>query len=172
MESLREQILILVSTPVYLVIIGLELLLSHYRPGKGYSFKDTFTNVFLMLMNSVLDLLLRGFYLGVLAYCWQHRLIGIETAFIYWVLLVLIEDFMYYWLHRFDHEFVCSGRCMLRIILLTNSILLLVSVLLSFSLLSFYLFYSSGLCWVSSRSILLLFILPHRPGASLYIPSK
>lgn len=104
MESLREQILLLISTPVYMIIIGLELLLSHYRPKKLYSFKDTFTNVFLMLMNSLLDLLMRGFYLGVLAYCWEHRLMEIETVLIYWVALVLAEDFMYYWLHRFDHE--------------------------------------------------------------------
>ncbi|WP_336517406.1 sterol desaturase family protein [Pollutibacter soli] len=104
MESLREQILLLISTPVYMIIIGLELLLSHYRPKKLYSFRDTFTNVFLMLMNSLLDLLMRGFYLGVLAYCWEHRLMEIETVLLYWIALLLAEDFMYYWLHRFDHE--------------------------------------------------------------------
>ena len=30
-ENLREQILILVSCPIYLIIIGLEVLLSNYR---------------------------------------------------------------------------------------------------------------------------------------------
>ncbi|HMI59598.1 MAG TPA: hypothetical protein VK518_01775, partial [Puia sp.] len=66
MENLREQILILVSTPLYLIIIGLEVLLSNYRhrkPGHGsagqsplkkaYTWKDTLTNVYLMLMNSI-----------------------------------------------------------------------------------------------------------------------
>jgi sterol desaturase/sphingolipid hydroxylase (fatty acid hydroxylase superfamily) len=104
MESIREQILILVSTPVYILIIGLEILLSHYQHRKLYSFKDSFANVFMMLMNSALDLMLRGVYLVFLEYCWRHRLIEIEHALIYWVLLLLAEDFMYYWLHRFDHE--------------------------------------------------------------------
>ena len=62
MESLREQLLILISTPIYIIIIGIELLLTNYRHKKAYTWKDTFTNVYLMLMNGLLDLLLRGFY--------------------------------------------------------------------------------------------------------------
>src|ERR1700683_4264893 len=46
-ESLKEQILLLVSTPLYLFIIGLEILLSNYRRRKLYSFKDTLGNIYL-----------------------------------------------------------------------------------------------------------------------------
>jgi len=104
MESLREQILILVSTPFYILIIGIEMLLSNYRHRRSYTWKDTFTNAYLMLMNGALDLMLRGFYLVVLGYCWHHRIIEWQDALWYWLFLLLAEDFMYYWLHRFDHE--------------------------------------------------------------------
>jgi sterol desaturase/sphingolipid hydroxylase (fatty acid hydroxylase superfamily) len=104
MESLREQILLLVSTPIYIVIIGLELLLSNYRHKKAYTWKDTFTNVYLMLMNGLIDLFFRGFYLVILDYCWRHKFIEFEQIPVYWIMLVLCEDFLYYWLHRFDHE--------------------------------------------------------------------
>jgi sterol desaturase/sphingolipid hydroxylase (fatty acid hydroxylase superfamily) len=117
-ENLREQILILVSCPIYLIIIGLEVLLSNYRhrdhhPGAGshsspqskaYSWRDTFTNLYLMLLNSGIDLLFRGFYIVVLEICYRHHWISITNVFSYWFLLLLAEDFLYYWLHRWDHE--------------------------------------------------------------------
>ena len=104
MESVREQLLILISTPLYMVIIGLELILSNYRHKNAYTWKDTFTNVYLMLMNSLLDLAFRGFYVLALDWAWRHRVIAFEQVWLYWTLLVLAEDFLYYWLHRFDHE--------------------------------------------------------------------
>jgi len=117
LENLREQILILVSTPLYLIIIGLEVLLSNYRrrkPGHGpagqsplikpYTWKDTLTNVYLMLMNSIIDLLFRATYLLVLDFCYRHHWMSITNVFSYWFLLLLAEDFLYYWLHRWDHE--------------------------------------------------------------------
>ena len=104
METLREQILILVSTPLYIIIIGAEVLLSNYRHHRLYSWKDTLTNIFLMLANGSIDLLFRGVYLLVLFQCYKHHWISVTNAFSYWFLLVLAEDFLYYWLHRWDHE--------------------------------------------------------------------
>lgn len=104
MNSLREQILILTSTPIYAIIIGIELLLSNYQHRKLYNWKDTAANVYLMLMNGALDLLLRGVYLVVLDYFYRHNIFSFSHVVVYWVMLLLLEDFMYYWLHRFDHE--------------------------------------------------------------------
>jgi sterol desaturase/sphingolipid hydroxylase (fatty acid hydroxylase superfamily) len=103
-ESLKEQILLLVSTPLYLIIIGVEILLSNYRHRKLYSFRDTLSNLYLMLLNSVIDLLFRGIYLVILQFCYRHHWISIMNVFSYWLLLLLAEDFLYYWLHRWDHE--------------------------------------------------------------------
>jgi sterol desaturase/sphingolipid hydroxylase (fatty acid hydroxylase superfamily) len=102
-ESLREQILILLSTPVYLIIIGLEVILSNYRRRGLYTWRDTMSNIYLMILNSGIDLLFRGIYLLILGVCYSHRWLSLTNAFSYWFLLVLAEDFLYYWLHRFDH---------------------------------------------------------------------
>lgn len=104
MNEIKEQWLILVSTPVYLVIIGLELLLTHLRHRKTYTVKDTAANIYLMLLNSALDLAFRVVYLGILQYFYQKRWIDIHHAIVYWIFLVLLEDMIYYWLHRFDHH--------------------------------------------------------------------
>ncbi len=104
MEAIREQWLILISTPIYILLIGTELLLSHWQHRNNYSFKDTITNVYLMLLNGGIDLLFRVIYLAVFYYCFHHSLINWHQGVMYWFLLILIEDFLYYWLHRFDHE--------------------------------------------------------------------
>jgi len=103
-EDFKEQILLLISTPLYLIIIGLEILLSNFRRRKLYTFRDTLSNIYLMLCNSAIDLLFRGVYLIVLNFCYSHHWISITNVFSYWLLLLLAEDFLYYWLHRWDHE--------------------------------------------------------------------
>ena len=111
MESLYEKILLLVSTPLYAIIIGLEVLLTNYgRRGhthhgrNTYTWKDTLTNLYLMLLNGGIDLLFRATYLIVLDVCYRHHWISITNIISYWFLLLLAEDFLYYWLHRWDHE--------------------------------------------------------------------
>jgi sterol desaturase/sphingolipid hydroxylase (fatty acid hydroxylase superfamily) len=104
MEAIREQWLILISTPVYLSIILLELLLSHLQHRKTYTAKDTAANIYLMLLNAALDLGFRVVYLAILNFFYVHAWISIQSVLLYWIILVLFEDLMYYWLHRFDHE--------------------------------------------------------------------
>ncbi len=104
MDDLREQWLILLSTPFYILIIGLELLLSHLQHRKAYTLKDTATNIYLMLLNGGIDLGFRLVYLVILNFFYIHAWIRFENVFIYWGLLLLMEDLLYYWLHRFDHE--------------------------------------------------------------------
>lgn len=103
-NAIKEQWLILISTPVYLVIIGLELLLTHLQHRKSYSLKDTAANIYLMLLNSALDLGFRVIYLAILSYFYERQWISVENIFFYWLLLILLEDVLYYWLHRFDHH--------------------------------------------------------------------
>ncbi len=104
MEALREQWLILLSTPFYLIIIGLEILLSNIQRTHNYTIRNTVQNVYLMLVNSCIDLLFRSIYIGIIfTFFFNHRILSIGTGWYYWVLLFIAEDFMYYWLHRVDH---------------------------------------------------------------------
>ncbi len=104
METFREQILLLVSTPVYILIIGVEIVLSNYQHRICYGWKDSAANLYLMILNGTIDLLFRAVYLVILGFFYAHRWINFSQVFAYWSLLVLGEDFLYYWLHRFDHE--------------------------------------------------------------------
>ncbi len=104
MELLREQWLWLISTPLYFVIIGAEILLTHIQHRKVYTVKDTIANLYLMLLNAGMDLGFRIVYFAVLAWFYSKSSISWQGGITYWLLLLLAEDFLYYWLHRFDHE--------------------------------------------------------------------
>lgn len=104
MESIREQLLIFISTPFFVLIILGEIILTNSRHRNIYSFKDTITNLYLLIANSTIDLLFRAVYIGVLVYCFNRQFYHIHNPVAYWVLLLLLEDFLYYWLHRVDHE--------------------------------------------------------------------
>lgn len=50
-----------------------------------------------------LDILVRGICLFVLNYFFQFKFIEIQNQWVYWGMLLLAQDFMFYWLHRMDH---------------------------------------------------------------------
>jgi len=104
MGDIKEEYLILISTPFYLFIILAELLLSHWQHIKRYTFWDTLSNVYLMVLNAGVDLAFRIVYLSIFHMAYTHRLINWQTSALYWIAILLLEDFLYYWLHRFDHE--------------------------------------------------------------------
>ena len=104
MDTLKEQWLILISTPFYMVLIGLELILTHFQHPKAYTLKDSAANLYLMLLNFGLDLGFRIVYLAILNYFYLQGWITVSKGFFYWILLILLEDLVYYWLHRFDHQ--------------------------------------------------------------------
>ncbi len=104
MHKVFEQWLILISVPLYIIIIGVEILLTHFQHKKAYTVKDTLANIYLMLLNSGIDLAFRLVYMLILAFFFNHKICAIANPFLYWLVLVIAEDFLYYWLHRFDHE--------------------------------------------------------------------
>ncbi len=104
MINLIEQWLLFISTPLFILIIGLEILLSHWQFRKNYTLADSAANLYLMLLNSGIDLAFRIVYLAILQYFYLRAPFHITNVFGYWLAIVLLEDFLYYWLHRFDHN--------------------------------------------------------------------
>jgi sterol desaturase/sphingolipid hydroxylase (fatty acid hydroxylase superfamily) len=103
-SEFRETYLILISVPIYVIVIGAELLYSYFGNRKLYSTKGILANVYLTLLNMGFDIIIRGVCLLVLNYFYQFRFIDTwQSVFLYWGILLLAEDFMYYWLHRVDH---------------------------------------------------------------------
>lgn len=97
----------MVTVPLYTVVILGEILLSHWQNRHFYTVKDTITNLYLMLLNMGLDVLVRTAVLAFLLWLGDYKLFDIQTAvpaWAYWTLLFLGEDLAFYWLHRIDHH--------------------------------------------------------------------
>jgi len=103
-HSLLENLKILTNTPFFILVIVIEIFLSNYHNKKLYSISETAANFFLSILNGGLDLLVRGAYFLVLVFCWNKAVTAIENPWIYWISLVVLIDFMMYWLHRLEHE--------------------------------------------------------------------
>ena len=101
---LKEQLLILISTPIYLIVIGLEIVLSNLNLKKYYTLKDTLINIYLCVLNGGIDLLFRTVYIVILLLFYRFHFIDFSSnLFLYWFLLFVFEDFAFYIEHRVDH---------------------------------------------------------------------
>jgi sterol desaturase/sphingolipid hydroxylase (fatty acid hydroxylase superfamily) len=103
MRALYDQIVLLLTTPLYVLIIGAELLVSHLEGVKVYTWKDTFHNFALSIITGLTDLLMRGVSLIVLTFFFSISVIKWSHSVVYWILLLLLVDMMHYWLHRLGH---------------------------------------------------------------------
>jgi sterol desaturase/sphingolipid hydroxylase (fatty acid hydroxylase superfamily) len=101
---LKEQLLILISTPLYLIVIGLEIILSHLNLKRYYTTKETFINIYLCSVNSVIDLLFRTVYIYILAVTYTFHFVDFSiNPVLYWLSLFILEDLAFYIEHRVDH---------------------------------------------------------------------
>ncbi len=104
MNSARETWFLLLSVPLYCILIGAEIFFSNWQHKKIYSVKGVFQNIYLSLTNGLLDLFLRwAFYITVLLWAYNLHFFTIQNVYLYWILLFLLEDFVFYIEHRVDH---------------------------------------------------------------------
>ncbi|MBC7412255.1 MAG: sterol desaturase family protein [Bacteroidia bacterium] len=97
--------LIFISAPLQTIFICTEILLSNLHDRKFYTIKDTITNLYLMVLNFGLDVLLLAVVtLPILTWACQYHLFTINNSIAYWLVLLVAEDFMFYWEHYFDHR--------------------------------------------------------------------
>ncbi len=100
-----ESLLQTLSVPICAALVGAEWLYSHFTRKGLYSATGVLANVYLTSLNMCVDALVRGLYLFVLDYAYRFRVIELHySPVVYWVMLIVSVDFMYYWLHRVDHR--------------------------------------------------------------------
>jgi sterol desaturase/sphingolipid hydroxylase (fatty acid hydroxylase superfamily) len=102
-EEFREALLVIISTPIYIIVIGAEILFSHFHNHGTYSKKGIIENIYLMFMNMGLDILMRGVCLIILNFFFRFHFIEIQNQWLYWIILLIAQDFLFYLLHYVDH---------------------------------------------------------------------
>lgn len=105
MEMFKEQALMLIGTPIYLILIVSELLFTLWTNRKSYALGDTGTNIVFAAIDGGLDILLRGFVLWIMSFFYSHPLFHFAPGgWVYWLGCFFAQDFAYYVMHCADHK--------------------------------------------------------------------
>jgi sterol desaturase/sphingolipid hydroxylase (fatty acid hydroxylase superfamily) len=81
----------------------LEMWFSYRENRHYYEKRDTFTNIYLTTLAFLLNLAVGGSTFFILNYAWHFRLFEIRNEILYWVVLVVVQDFLYWALHYTGH---------------------------------------------------------------------
>lgn len=93
------------AIPFFVVTIILELILNVKVRRQEYNFKDAGTSILMGLGNVALGLISKILMLGLFYFIYNsYHIIDIPFAWWAWILLLLADDFCYYWFHRISHE--------------------------------------------------------------------
>ena len=105
MHNVLQELILLYTTPVYILLIAGEVLFSNSHDLKWYSWKDSLTNIYLMVLNSAIEFFTRTIiFLAILLFFYQYHFFEIKNIWWYWIALLFAEDFCFYWLHWLEHH--------------------------------------------------------------------
>lgn len=102
-EYLNHNWLLAISTPVYAVLILLEVVLSNYQERNYYTVKETLINFWLNIANTVLGLGIKVGVLIIMSWFYTFHLVEINHPLLYWTLLFFGLDLCFYFEHRSEH---------------------------------------------------------------------
>ena len=96
------QILVLVR----FALMVLEMVLIKAKLVRGqYEWRDTLASIAMRAGNYTTNVLLAGATVAVFAFIYQYRLFDIRMNSPWaWAAIVVLDDFAYYWFHRFSHQ--------------------------------------------------------------------
>jgi sterol desaturase/sphingolipid hydroxylase (fatty acid hydroxylase superfamily) len=97
----QETALLLVGLLVVMTV--LEMWFSYRENRHYYQKRDTLTNIYLTTLAFLLNLAVGGTTFFILQFTWQFRLFEIHNAILYWFVLVVVQDFLYWALHYTGH---------------------------------------------------------------------
>jgi alkylglycerol monooxygenase len=97
---------IVLSIPIFFVLIGIELIAERLSHQKLYRLPDAIANLSCGITSQLSGLFLKIFAIGI--YQVLHENFNLvtweEKNWIYWLALFLLADHSYYWAHRKSHE--------------------------------------------------------------------
>lgn len=96
--------LILYAIPFFIITLIIEIIVDTREKSKSYETKDAITSIIMGLGNVFLGFLSKIMIFAILIYIYDHfRLFSIPFSWWAWILILFVEDFVYYWFHRTSH---------------------------------------------------------------------
>ena len=96
---------IVLSIPVFFILIGIELVIERFSHRKLYRLPDAIANLSCGITSQLSGLFMRVLAIGVYEVTYTNfALFTLEKTWLYWLGLFLLTDLAYYWAHRLSHE--------------------------------------------------------------------
>lgn len=96
---------IVLSIPIFLILIGVELVVERLSHRQLYRLPDAIANLSCGITSQFSGLFLRVLGIGIYEVLYANfALFKLEKNWIYWLTLFLLVDLAYYWSHRMSHE--------------------------------------------------------------------
>ncbi|MBO9686800.1 MAG: sterol desaturase family protein [Mitsuaria chitosanitabida] len=97
--------IIVLATPVFFALIGLEYWIGVRRGRDTYRLNDAVSSIALGMLSQVVGVLTKLFTLGIYTWVFERAALMRLDAGAWWVWLtgLLLYDFLYYWHHRLGH---------------------------------------------------------------------
>lgn len=96
---------IVLSIPIFFILIGIELVVERLSHRKLYRLPDSIANLSCGITSQLSGLFMRVLAIGVYEVIYSNlAFFTLERNWMYWLVLFLLTDFAYYWAHRMSHE--------------------------------------------------------------------
>ncbi|HKR76177.1 MAG TPA: sterol desaturase family protein [Rhodanobacter sp.] len=101
-----QELIITWATPVFFLLIGIELLVAKLRGRDAYASNDAVNSIGLGVISQLVAVFTKLLTIGIYAWCAQHfALFALPADSVaVWIGALLGYDLCYYWLHRMGHE--------------------------------------------------------------------
>lgn len=95
----------LIVVPIFALVIAIEALFDRFSQTDVYETEDTWTNIFVGFVSLVFDAVFVAIFSGIYLICyeltpWRMPVDAVST----WIMVIILDDFCFYWLHRTNHE--------------------------------------------------------------------
>lgn len=91
-------------TPLVLFLLLAEILYSHFSGKKLYTFQDTIANLGTGIGNQCVNLAVAFFVFKFYGWLYQFAPYKFEAVWYNFILLLILQDFVFYWFHRIGHS--------------------------------------------------------------------
>ncbi|KTD54380.1 sterol desaturase-related protein [Legionella sainthelensi] len=94
------------AAPIFLILIGIEILVAYYKKSNAFQFNDSINNLSSGILEEIASLPVRGLIIFSYYYLYEHHAYFHISphSFVAWFMLWLSVDFCYYWFHRASHR--------------------------------------------------------------------
>jgi len=101
LDGRDNTVIVLITLLIILTLI--EMGVSYFERQNYYEKRDTLTNIYLTVLAFLLNLVVKAGTFFILNYTYRFRLFQIHNKLVYWVVLIIAQDFLYWVLHYTGH---------------------------------------------------------------------